>query len=320
MYPAIDSFIDYIRVQKNYSAKTAEEYQRDLWQLCDFLTGKNLPDEFRDYYELDCVTNDNEPVIRTITLSDLRDFLDYCFQRGLKKSSIERKVASLKSFFLFLYRSEVIEHNPAGRLIFPKRESRLPAFLYLKEYDALMDFRAEDLLSSRDRALISLFFSTGARISELQSALLSDLDLETGQLKVTGKGSVERILFLTSEASECISWYLALRRREFKVTDGPLFINKFGRAISIKGMYNIIIRRGKAAGLSHKLTPHTLRHSFATEMLNRGADIRAVQEMLGHRSLSTTQIYTHTTKERLKKVYEKCHPHADVNQAREKSE
>jgi len=311
MYPAIDAFIEHISFEENCAAKTAEEYLRDLHQLCDFLKSDNLPEEYNGYYELDCAVENGEPVITTITTADLRDFLDYCYQRGLSKSSIERKVATIKSFFIYLYRSDLITTNPAGKLVFPKRESRLPKFLYLKEYDTLMNFKADEFFSARDRALISLFFSTGARISELQSASIDELDLESGRLKVTGKGSVERMVFLTSESLDCMKVYLNMRYEKFGPISGPIFINKNGGRISVKGMYNIIINRGKKAGLSHKLTPHTLRHSFATEMLNRGADIRAVQEMLGHSSLSTTQIYTHTTKERLKKIYENCHPHAE---------
>lgn len=312
MYPEIDTFSDYIRIEKNYSLKTVEEYQRDLWQLCDFLTGTGLPEEYNGYYELDCSIVNGEPSINTITINDLRDFFDYCYQRGLKKASIERKIASVKSFFLYLYRANILESNPAGRLTFPKRESRLPKFLYLKEYETLMDFPVHDLFDARDSALISLFFSTGCRIAELQAASISDLDMNAGRLKVTGKGSRERIVFLTDEARECMNRYLKLRSEKYGKPAGGIFLNRFGKTITVRGMYDIIIKRGKAAGLSHKLTPHTLRHSFATELLNRGADIRAVQEMLGHSSLSTTQIYTHTTKDRLKKVYDNCHPHADV--------
>ncbi len=312
MYPEIDLFIDHIRIERNYSLKTVEEYQRDLWQLCDFFTGTGLTEEFRSFYEFDCSLVNGEPAVTTITTNDLRDFFDYCYQRGLKKASIERKIASIKSFFLFLYRADIIEANPAGRLSFPKRESRLPKFLYYKEYEALMDFPVNDLFDARDRALVSLFFSTGARISELQGSSVSDLDIESGRLKVTGKGSAERIVFITDEARVCINDYMKLRVDRFGRASGALFINRYGKGITVKGMYNIIIKRGRAAGLSHKLTPHTLRHSFATELLNRGADIRAVQEMLGHKSLSTTQVYTHTTKDRLKKVYENCHPHAET--------
>lgn len=315
MYPEIDSFSDYIRIEKNYSLKTVEEYQRDLWQLCDFLTGTGLPDEYNGYYELDCRIVNGEPSISTITINDLRDFFDYCYQRGLKKASIERKIASIKSFFLYLYRSDKIESNPAGRITFPKRESRLPKFLYLKEYDALMKFPVNNLFDARDRALISLFFSTGCRISEIQESSVSDLDMNSGRLKVTGKGSKDRIVFLTEEAHGCMNAYMKLRTEKYGKVSGPIFVNRFGRKITIRGMYDIIIKRGRAAGLSHKLTPHTLRHSFATELLNRGADIRAVQEMLGHSSLSTTQVYTHTTKDRLKKVYEDCHPHAEVKKS-----
>ncbi len=311
MYSYIDSFIDHIRVEKNYSLKTVEEYQRDLWQLRDFLAGDNIPPSFEGYYELNCEIKDGDPEISTITTADLRDFFDYCYQRELKKSSIERKVASIKSFFMFLYRANIIQSNPAARVAFPKRETRLPAFLYLKEYEALIDFPADGLMQARDKALLSLFFSTGSRISELQAASIPDMDISAGRLKVTGKGSVDRFVFLTSEAAGLMNHYLELRKREHGRLTEPLFINKSGERISVKGMYNIVIKRGREAGLSHKLTPHTLRHSFATELLNNGADIRAVQEMLGHSSISTTQVYTHTTKGRLKRVYNMYHPHAD---------
>ncbi|HQO40259.1 MAG TPA: tyrosine-type recombinase/integrase [Spirochaetota bacterium] len=310
MYPEIDAFSDYIRIEKNYSLKTVEEYQRDLWQLSDFLTGTDMPESFTGYYELDCIILNGEPDIKTITISDLRDFFDYCYQRGLKKSTIERKIASIKSFFLYLYRLNIIEANPARRLTFPRRETRLPKFLYLKEYESLVNFPVADIFDARDKAIISLFFSTGCRISELQSASMTDLDIKSARLKVTGKGSSERIVFLTEEACSCMIHYIKLLEEQKLKTNDAIFLNRSGDRISIRGMYAIIIRRGRDAGLSHKLTPHTLRHSFATELLNRGADIRAVQEMLGHSSLSTTQIYTHTTKSRLKKIYNECHPHA----------
>jgi integrase/recombinase XerD len=173
-----------------------------------------------------------------------------------------------------------------------------------------MNFPVANIYDARDKAIISLFFSTGCRISELQSASMADLDIKSARLKITGKGGSERIVFLTEEARSYMIQYIKLREEQNLKTKDAIFLNRSGDRISIRGMYAIIIRRGRDAGLSHKLTPHTLRHSFATELLNRGADIRAVQEMLGHSSLSTTQIYTHTTKNRLKKIYDECHPHA----------
>lgn len=309
MYNLIDSFLDYILYEKNYSSNTAGDYRSDLSQLADFLTGK-VEDEFKNYYELDCTVTGDEPEISTITVSDLRSFIEYCYDRNLKKSSIERKIAVIKSFFAFLYRKDIIPVNPSKKLIYPKKEKRLPKFIYLKEYNELTDFEINDFFDLRDKTAISLFYSTGARISEISGSLLVDLDIDAGRLKVTGKGSVERILFLTEETVKLLKKYIKERDKIFSVKSENIFVNKFGRGISVKGMYDLIMKRAAAAGLSYKLSPHTLRHSFATELLNNGADIRAVQEMLGHKSLSTTQVYTHTTKARLKKVYDKFHPHS----------
>ena len=312
MYNLIDSFIDYISIEKNYSVNTAEHYRKDLFQLIDFLTG-DIKSEFKGYYILDCTVSDSEPVITTVSLSDLRSFLEYCYDRGLKKSSIERKVAVLKSFFSYLHNKNIIPDNPSKKLTFPKKDKKLPKFLYLKEYDELVDFEINDFFDLRDKAILSLFYSTGARISELTDSLISDLDLPGKRLKVKGKGSVERMLFLTDESADLLKNYLKERDKKFKEKSDYIFVNKNGKHISVRGIYNIVMKRAGAAGLSYKLSPHTLRHSFATELLNNGADIRAVQEMLGHKSLSTTQVYTHTTKSRLKKVYDRYHPHSKLD-------
>ena len=313
MYNLIDYFIDYIVYEKNYSSNTAGDYRSDLLQLADFLTGR-VSDGFKGYYELDCIVSDNEPELSTVTISDLRSFIEYCYDRKLKRSSIERKIAVIKSFLTFLYRKEIITSNPSKKLIYPKKERRLPKFLYLKEYNELADFEINNFFDLRDKTAISLFYSTGARISEVAGSLVKDLDIAAGRLKVSGKGGIERILFLTEESRVLMRKYLRERDIKFAVKSEYIFVNKFGRGISIKGMYELVMKRAAAAGLSHKLSPHTLRHSFATELLNNGADIRAVQEMLGHKSLSTTQMYTHTTKARLKKVYDRCHPHSGKNE------
>lgn len=312
MYNFIDSFLDYISYEKNYSSNTTGDYQSDLIQIADFLKG-DVEDSFKNYYELDCRLLDNEPDIRTVTVSDLRSYLEYCYDRGLKRSSIERKIAVIRSFFKYLHRNDFLPDNPSKKLIYPRKEKRLPKFLYLKEYDELVSFEIKDFFDLRDRAAITLFYSTGARISEISSSLIADLDLNSRRLKVSGKGSVERILFLTDETADILKKYLRQRDSRFEVKSEYIFVNKFGKGISVKGMYNLVMKRAAEAGLSYKLSPHTLRHSFATELMNNGADIRAVQEMLGHKSLSTTQVYTHTTKARLKKIYDRYHPHAGGN-------
>lgn len=309
MYNFIDSFLDNLIYEKNYSKNTIESYRKDLLQLVDFLTGE-VKEEFKDYYVLDCTVKNNEPECSTITINDLRSFLEYCYDRGLTNSTIERKVAVLKTFFSFLHRKEVINTNPSKKLNYPRKAKRLPKFLYLKEYDDLINFDIRNFFDLRDKTVISLFYSTGARISEIAGSMVKDLDLDSAQLKVTGKGGVDRILFLTVETVKLMRQYLYEKKIKFSNATDYIFVNKAGTNISVRGMYNIIMKRAAAAGLSYKLSPHTLRHSFATELLNNGADIRAVQEMLGHKSLSTTQVYTHTTKARLKKVYDMYHPHS----------
>ncbi len=311
MLSALDIFLNYILYEKNYSEKTADAYRIDLLQLYDFLTG-NIEESFQDYFELDTIIENGEPEIRSITVSDLRSFIEYCFDKNLKKSSLERKIAVLRSFFTFLVRRDLIDSDPSKKLIYPKREQRLPRFLYLKEYESLINFEVKTFFDARDKAVLSMFYSTGARIAEIQDAKMSGLDFSAGRLKVAGKGGDDRIVFLTPESLDSLQEYLAMRNRLFGNPGGPLFVNKRGEGISIKGIYNLVMKRAAAAGLAHKITPHTLRHSFATEILNQGADIRAVQEMLGHKSISTTQKYTHTTKERLKKVYNKYHPHSGL--------
>jgi len=292
MYYLIDSFLDNLNYEKNYSPNTVESYRRDLIQLVDFLTG-DVKEDFRDYYELDCVSVNNEPDVSTVSANDLRGFLEYCFDRGLTNSSIERKVAVLKVFFSFLHRGNIINSNPSKKLNYPRKAKRLPKFLYLKEYDDLINFEVENFFDLRDKTIISVFYSTGARISEIAGSMVKDLDLDSAQLKVTGKGGADRILFLTGETVKLMRRYLYEKKTRFSDSTEFIFVNKDGVNISVKGIYNLIMKRAAAAGLSHKLSPHTLRHSFATELLNNGADIRAVQEMLGHKSLSTTQVYTH---------------------------
>jgi site-specific recombinase XerD len=311
MPAAVDIFLNYLLYEKNYSEKTADAYRIDIMQLYDFLSG-DVEESFKGYYEIDTILINGEPDIKSITSNDLRSFIEYCFDRKLKKSSLERKIAVMKSFFTFLVRRDFIESDPSKKLIFPKREHRLPRFLYVKEYESLMNFPVNNFYDARDRAVLSMFYSTGARISEIQGSEISHLDLNSGRLKVRGKGSEDRIVFLTEESIRFLKEYIDYRKKKFKTFEGPLIVNKNGEGISIKGIYNLVIKRAAMAGLSHKITPHTLRHSFATEMLNQGADIRAVQEMLGHKSLSTTQKYTHTTKGRLQMVYNKFHPHAGL--------
>jgi integrase/recombinase XerC len=263
---------------------------------------------------------DEDILIETISKDDLTSYLEFIFDSGLKRSSIERKIAAIKTFFKFLYNRDIISRNPAGRIIYPKKGKRLPRFLHLKEVNTILGFQDVTFIDFRDRALLATFYSTGSRVAELAAACISDVDMESGRLKVLGKGREERYVFLTGEALESIGKYLGERTKKFRVLTEPLFVNNRGGRITERGIFGIVVKRARAAGLLERVTPHTYRHSFATEMLNQGADLRAVQEMLGHRSLSSTQVYTHTTKERLKRVYEQTHPHALLNKNKKKND
>jgi integrase/recombinase XerC len=309
MIAEIDQFMSYLRNEKNSSEKTLESYGRDLNQFFRFLCGDFGP-EIRERYEVRvAVEHDDIPVI-LIGSDDITAFIEFSYDCGLKRSSIERRIASLRSFFNFLFNKGHIQKNPAIKIGYPKKESRLPKFLHLNQVEAVLDFELKSFIDFRDRAILETFYSTGARVSELCSADVSDVDFSSNRLKVLGKGAEERIVFLTDGTSVVLHRYLAERRKKFRSVSDPLFVNNRGGRITERGMYDIVVKRARAAGMLYRVSPHTLRHSFATELMNQGADIRAVQEMLGHKHISTTQIYTHTTKERLRKVFEKFHPHA----------
>lgn len=304
----IEHFITYLAIERNCSEKTLASYGSDLGQFYSFI----MEHEGRTDgpYDVAARIHDSDVVISSVRKEDITSFIEFLYDSGLKRISIERKLAAIKSFFRFCTNRNYIEKNPSLKISYPMKETRLPRFLYLNQINRILDFPRESFLDYRDRAVLTALYSTGTRVSELSGADLVDLDLQAGRLKVMGKGSSERMVFLTPDAVQSIREYLRERRVMFREPEGPLFVNRLGTRISVRGIFNIVDRRVKNAGLIDKATPHTFRHSFATEMLNRGADIRAVQEMLGHKNLSTTQVYTHTTKKRLRAIYDRFHPHS----------
>ncbi len=308
MIAEIDQFMSYLRNEKNSSEKTLEAYGMDLNQFCRFLCGDFGPD-IRERYEVRVAVEHDDIPVFSIGSEDITAFIEFSYDCGLKRSSIERRIAALRSFFNFLFNKGHIQKNPAIKIGYPKKESRLPKFLHLNQIEAVLDFELKSFIDYRDRAILETFYSTGARVSELCSADMSDVDFRSNRLKVLGKGAEERIVFLTDGTSAVLRRYLAERGKKFRTVSDPLFVNNRGGRITERGVYDIVVKRARAAGMHDRVSPHTLRHSFATELMDRGADIRAVQEMLGHKHLSTTQVYTHTTKDRLRKVFEKFHPH-----------
>ncbi len=307
MIVEIDLFMDYLSVERNMSGNTIDAYNHDLQRFLDFMLSDAAAS---DLYGVEVEFDGQDVKTGSITKDTIRAFIEFRYDEGLSKSSIQRTLATLKSFFRFLHNRDIIPHNPAASVVFPKRERKLPRFLTVTQVNALLDFPLEKFIDYRDRAMLELFYSSGARVSELVTAMYRGCNLEKGMLRVQGKGSVERFVFLTGDAVDALDGYLVERKKKFGDISEPLFVNNRGERITQRGVFYAIDKRALQVGFPGKVTPHMLRHSFATEMMNQGADLRAVQEMLGHRSLSTTQLYTHTTKRRLRDIYDRYHPHS----------
>ncbi|MDI6861640.1 MAG: tyrosine recombinase XerC [Caldisericia bacterium] len=288
MKEKINDFLVYMEKLKNSSKHTLRAYKRDLLDFYEFVKKNNF-----DY--------------KTISRNSLRSFLIELKEKGLDKKSISRKISSIRSFYKFLLKDGVIDKNPLITLELPKVDKKLPTFLTEEEVMKLLNSpNDKTLLGFRDKLILTFLYSTGMRVSEIISLKLSQLDLDKGEVIITGKGKKERVIFITQELKEMINEYLKRRKKNSNV----LFINRNGMPLTDKGIRLIVEKYAKKVVPYKKVTPHTLRHTFATHLLTNGADLRVVQELLGHSKLSTTQIYTHLTKENLKKIYENFHPHS----------
>lgn len=285
----VEKFIRYLEIERNASKHTLINYSVDLKSLSEFL--KEEPIEKVDYVTL-------------------RRYLAHIKELNLSKVSIARKIASIRSFFKFLFREGIIKNNPASSLSTPKRDKHLPKFLDEKEIVILLESPdRESEPGLRDRAILEALYSTGIRVSELVGLNMDHIDQIGGVIKVYGKGKKERIVPIGERALQAIRDYLKNRRPVAKDSKA-LFFNKSGGRLTDRSIRRIINKYITKASIQQKISPHTLRHSFATHMLDHGADLRSVQELLGHANLSTTQIYTHITTERLKSAYAKAHPRA----------
>lgn len=282
----IEKFLRYLEIEKNYSALTLLNYKNDLEDFDNFI-GPSSPEKV-DYLSL-------------------RRYLARLRERNLKSRSVARKLSCLRSFFKFLCRDGFLDHNPALSLSSFKLDKHLPLFLTEEEVIKLLQMpQGDDLRSLRDRAILELFYSSGMRISELAGLKIEDLDFIGGVAKVRGKGKKERLVPVGEYALRAAREYLKKRKSQAEV----LFLNKNSRKLTTRGIRWIAHKYLSAVSLKQGISVHSLRHSFATHLLNRGADLRSVQELLGHANLSTTQIYTHLTTEKLKSVYDKAHPRA----------
>ncbi|MDA8233855.1 MAG: tyrosine recombinase XerC [Clostridia bacterium] len=303
MYQYLDDFQVYLQVEKNASPRTLESYQRDLFQLVDFLTEE-------------LAVEDKQVDPRMINHLLVRRYLAAMQEKGLARTSIARKLAAFRSFFKYLCREGIIEESPLRSVATPKLEKKLPRFLYQDDMLALLN--APDVTTSlglRDRAMLETFYASGIRISELVNLDLGQVDLGVGYLRVLGKGHKERVVPIGSYALEAIQRYLdkgrpLLAGKEPAGFNAPLFINREGKRLTARGIRYLVDKYVHKASINQHISPHTLRHTFATHLLDAGADLRSVQELLGHVKMSTTQIYTHVTRERLKNVYQNSHPRA----------
>lgn len=291
----IDDFLHRLTVEKGYSENTVRAYARDLAELADFLEARGRP-------------------LTDATVQDVRAFLATQQMRGLARSTIARRSASIRSFYKFLTREGVLESNPMAALRSPRREEKLPVFMTVEEVEKLLDQpKTASWMGCRDAAILETLYGGGLRVSELVGLDYDDMDMSTGLVRVEGKGKKERIVPAGRCAVKAVRRYL-----DFTGDGAPprhdsraLFVNATqGTRLSARSVRRIVDKHVAGAGLNPRITPHTLRHSFATHMVTNGADLRAVQELLGHENLSTTQIYTHLTHEHLKRVYETAHPRA----------
>ncbi len=329
----IDEFIEYLRAERHFSAHTARCYAADLEQFCAYLADPQAARQASTNGNMGVQGTNGQPRagqpvqmpanlsaeelnrrLVAVDTDQARLFMSMLRDRNYCKSTIARKLATLRSFYKFLVRRGHVSSNPVASIRTPKQEKRLPKYLEVEQIEKLFsNCDTTTLLGARDRAILEMLYSTGIRVSELVALDVGDIDLASSVIHVRGKGKKERVIPIGPGAVKAVLHYLDLRRSAFQGGQhdpNALFINKHGQRLSTRSVRRKLDKYLLEAGLDLSVSPHTLRHSFATHMLQRGADLRSVQEMLGHQSLSTTQIYTHLTDENVKKQYDKAHPRA----------
>ncbi|MEM7008441.1 MAG: tyrosine recombinase XerC [Thermodesulfobacteriota bacterium] len=290
-------FEDFLSSERNYSKHTIKAYLADIKEFGLVLSEMSLTTDSGD---IDFENLDEAPI---------RVYISKLYNKN-KKVSISRKLASIRTFFEFLIRGGHMKSNSAKLVPTPKAEKKLPTFLTVDEVIKLVETPGSDnAYESRDRAILELLYSSGLRVSELVGVNLQDLDLDAMSVKVLGKGNKERIVPLGSKACSALETYLR-QRLDLKPKDDHLFVNSRGGRLTTRSVDRIIKKYAAISGIPKNISPHVLRHTFATHLLGGGADLRAIQEMLGHKSLSTTQRYTHTSIEQLMEIYDKTHPRA----------
>lgn len=320
-------FLNYLKFEKRFSEHTAKCYGADLCQFGEFLINAGQHRQ-SDGFTADTVGQSHsagatavavetsvklDELLIAVEINDVRAYLAFLNQKQYSKATIARKLATLRSLYKFLVKRGKISSNPVTAVRTPKQEKRLPKFLEYEQVKILLETPPLDnWLGIRDKAMLETLYSTGMRVSELVALNMDDIDFLGEVVRIRGKGKRERIAPISSSALQVIQHYMEFRNKRaqsnFNFDHKVLFVNKHGGRLSTRSVRRKMDKYLKMAGLDPTVSPHTLRHSFATHMLNNGADLRSVQELLGHQSLSTTQIYTHLTTRKLKEVYQNAHP------------
>lgn len=288
----IIKFLKYLKIEKNYSDNTYKNYEKDLLEYQEYLNKENID-----------ITKTNYKLVRK--------YLTYMFDKNYSKKTISRHISTLRSFYKYLKEEKIIKNNPMLLISNPKLDKKLPNFLYYDELEILLNIPdKENILGLRDSLILELLYSTGVRVSELVNIKMKDINFNEKRILILGKGNKERYVLYGNTLQELLELYLKNSREVLNKNSEYLVLNKNGEKITDRGIRLIINKILKKGELDYHVSPHTLRHTFATHMLENGADLKSVQELLGHSSMSTTQIYTHITNERLRNVYLKTHPRA----------
>ena len=291
----LEQFLGFLRYEKRYSEHTVTAYEKDLDQFIQF--GNEMVEDF-------CFVEADHHLIRQWIISIM--------DQGVKPVSVRRKISTLRSLYKFLLREGLMTKNPVDLVMTPKIGKKLPQFVQEKEMNKLLDtsFFGVDFTGLRDKAVLSLFYGTGMRLAELKGIRMADLSEMEGVVKVMGKRNKERLIPYPSEISDDLSRYIQIRSELFGDSNSFLFLTEKGEQVYDKLLYRIVRKYLSLVTTMEKRSPHVLRHSYATHLLNRGADLNAIKELLGHASLAATQVYTHTSFEKLKKIYNQAHPRA----------
>ncbi len=305
MQEVFNRYINYLEVERNASHYTVRNYTTDLLGFFGFLRGKKVDS------------------LKEVDKHVVRDYLSHLMEQGFVKASIARKLSAIRSFYRYLLREEIIATSPLATTSSPKLDRRLPYFLTIDEMRRLLETPdSATPQGQRDRALLELLYAAGLRVSELVKLNLEQVSLDTREIRVMGKGSKERMTLMGEPAARALTAYLEQGRPELSggKKTSALFLNRYGERLTERSVQSILEKQANIAGIEKRVHPHMLRHTFATHLLDGGADLRVVQELLGHASLSTTQIYTHVSKSQAKKVYLSAHPMAKEGENELKNE